>query len=438
MKKIITVSTNEKTVKVVENSCMNFKSFFHAEFLGTTEAAINFINYELPEIKVLDFTSEGIDCDEIIDSIHKDSWLHYGGIIAVCKDRAQVRQLEERKDGNILASLTQEDFSQNFERLLRILYKNQHFLYTRGMQDTLGGREKGTFICGNDPMDLRFYTNFLVSYLYNTNRISNEDRAILQMTLMELLMNAVEHGNLNISYEEKNEWLKNGGDIFSLIKKRSSEPKYANRKIHISYLIKEAASAFRIEDDGDGFDWRNAVDNTDNLEENGRGISITKQFVQKLAYNEKGNQVTFSIKNSKNVVNAIPSIMDGFDAIEYKNKEVICRQDEESNDLFFIVQGRFAVYVNGTLSSILTPADIFIGEMAFLLNDRRTATVVAVGNCKLIRLSKTAFLALIRKNPHYGIFLSKMLAQRLALQAQYSYIFQQKMQEMQTMIKPAT
>ena len=179
-------------------------------------------------------------------------------------------------------------------------------------------------------------------------------------------------------------------------------------------------------------------DSTDNLEENGRGISITKQFVQKLAYNEKGNQVTFSIKNSKNVVNAIPSIMDGFDAIEYKNKEVICRQDEESNDLFFIVQGRFAVYVNGTLSSILTPADIFIGEMAFLLNDRRTATVVAVGNCKLIRLSKTAFLALIRKNPHYGIFLSKMLAQRLALQAQYSYIFQQKMQEMQTMIKPAT
>jgi len=30
---------------------------------------------------------------------------------------------------------------------------------------------------------------------------------------MELLTNALEHGNLKISYEEKTEWLNNGGNI---------------------------------------------------------------------------------------------------------------------------------------------------------------------------------------------------------------------------------
>ena len=87
-----------------------------------------------------------------------------------------------------------------------------------------------------------------------------------------------------------------------------------------------------------------------------------------------------------------------------------------SNDLFFIISGRFAVYVNNKLTTVLTPNDLFIGEMAFLLNDRRTATILAVGECKVIKLQKADFLVLIRKNPHYGIFLSKMLAQRLVRQ----------------------
>ena len=91
----------------------------------------------------------------------------------------------------------------------------------------------------------------------------------------------------------------------------------------------------------------------------------------------------------------------------------------------------FALYVNGKLATVLTPRDIFIGEMAFLLNNRRTATVVAVGDCRLIKVPKNAFLALIRKNPNYGIFLSKMLAQRLAAQTQYSVSVQEKLAELE-------
>jgi len=56
---------------------------------------------------------------------------------------------------------------------------------------------------------------------------------------------------------------------------------------------------------------------------------------------------------------------------------------------------------------------MFIGEMAFLLNDRRSATVMSIGGGKLIKVPKVSFLNLIRRNPHYGIFLSKLLAQRL-------------------------
>ncbi len=431
MKKIVTASTNPIVTKTISNACKNFAAF-SCDIFGDTDSIISFINYELPDIKVIDYTSPGINCSKIMESIHDDSWLHYGGVISVCKDRDQARQLEELKDDNVLSILTISEFSQNFSRLLRIIDQNQQFLYARGMQDIVGGREEGSFVCGNDPLDIRFYINFLVSYLYNTNRISSEDRMNLQMALSELLTNAVEHGNLNISYQEKSDWIMNGGNVLDLIKTRAQDPKYKGRKIKINYSIHNKASAFRITDSGDGFDWKKVLERrAANTDTHGRGISLSRSFVKNLSYNEKGNQVTFQIANQVNSVNAVPGIMKPFDVVEYKDKQIVFKQDDLSNDLFFIVEGRFGVYVNLKLNTVLTPSDMFIGEMAFLLNDRRTATIMAIGNCKLIKVPKTAFLSLIRKNPHYGIFLSKMLAQRLALQSQNAYVLQQKLEALQ-------
>ncbi len=435
MKKIIIASTNSAVIETVQKACKLYPAFFSCDTVGSTKTAINYINYELPEIKVLDYTSKEIDCGKILENINGDSWLHHGGVIAVCQDEDHVKLLEYIKDDNLLSIMAVDDFERNFKHLLQILFKNQQFFYTRGMQEIIG-QEEGSFVCDNSPLDIRFYTNFLVNYLYNTNRISDDDRMSLQMTFMELLMNAVEHGNLNISYEEKTEWLKNGGDMISLIEKRSQEPQYRDKKIHISYIIRKQASAFRIKDEGNGFDWRKYLQRqAEDTEMHGRGISLSNHSVKKLTYNEKGNQVTFSIANKVNSTNSVPSIMKSFDTISYSNKQIVCKQDESSNDLFFIVSGQFAVYVNQKFSSMLTPNDIFIGEMAFLLNDRRTATVVAVGDCKVIKVSKTDFLSLIRNNPHYAIFLSKMLAQRLVLQAQNTYIFQLRLEEMQALIK---
>lgn len=417
MKKILTASTNNEVINTVKMACKKYAAYFDAEVFGDTEPVISFINYEIPEIKVLDYSSKNIDCAKILEAIKSDSWLHYGGIIAVTENNRQKEELEELKDNNMIAVLTVQNFKIHFERVLRILWQNQQFLFNRGMQDIIGGQETGNFICGNDPMDIRFYTNFLVSYLYNTNRITDDDRTRLQMTLMEFLTNALEHGNLNISYDEKTAWLMEGKDMMALFEEKKKLPENADKKIHISYSIGKTKSTFVIRDDGNGFDWRKYLERMDPTEElHGRGISMSMDLAKRVSYNEKGNEVSFEIPNQMNSVNTIPGIIEPFATIEYKDKDIICRENERSNDLFFIVSGRFAVYAQKKLTTVLTPNDMFIGEMAFLLNDRRTATILAVGDCRLIKIPKTAFLTLIRKNPHYGIFLSKMLAQRLQRQ----------------------
>lgn len=428
MKKVMTASTSEVVIATVQKACEKFSNYFDLVVLKDTEQVINYIDYELPEIKVLDFSDNGIDANRILSIIDDDAWLHYGGIIAVCKNSDQVLEIEAKKNANIIAVQTKKEFNQYFLRLLRILWQNQHFLFNRGIQDVIGGQESGSFVCSNNHIDIRFYTNFLVSYLYNTNRITDDDRFRLQMSMTELLTNALEHGNLEISYSDKTKWLEQGKDILELLKDRAQQPEYVNRKINISYHIGKTTSRFTITDDGKGFDWRKFTENknsssfkaeTDFSEAlHGRGIALSLEMIENLTYNDKGNQVSFEIKNLMNTANTVPGIMNSFETISYEDKQIVCRENEMSNDLFFIVSGRFAVYSGKKLVSVLTPNDMFIGEMAFLLNDRRSATVLSIGDCRLIKIPKGAFLSLIRKNPHYGIFLSKMLAQRLQRQTQ--------------------
>ncbi|MBQ0165570.1 MAG: cyclic nucleotide-binding domain-containing protein [Treponema sp.] len=424
MKKILVVSANKKIIETVKAVCKKYSAYFDATFFSDTDNALSFIDYELPEIKILDFTSPHIDCHRVVSAIDNDPWLHNGGIIAIVKSKKEADEIESLKNPNILIVQTITAFCENFSRLVRILWKNQQLLFNRGMQENLGGREKGQFVCGNDPLDFQLYITFLVSYLYSTNRLNKDERSNLQTALSELLTNALEHGNCGITSEEKNNWLEKGNNILDLIALKNRDPVIRERKIHFSYLIGKSRSKFIIRDDGDGFDWRKRVKSVINANPSvqdmmsGRGIAISAEMTSNMTYNDKGNEVSFEINNLKSSSNTVPGIMQSFNTVEYSDKEVVCLQNEVSNDLYFIVSGTFAVYKDKKLISILSPNDMFIGEMAFLLNDRRTATVISIGEGKLIRIPKNAFLNLIRKYPHYGLFLSKMLAQRLRKQAQ--------------------
>ena len=318
MKKLLVASSSQEVLGVVKNASLSYSNYLEPIFCPVTDEALSFVDYELPEIKILDFTSTDVDCYAILEAIRSDPWLHNGGIIAVAESPAAAQKIEDLKDPNILIVQTLYTFKQNFDGLLRSLIRNQQFLFNRGMQDRMGSEEVGQFVCDNNPLDIRLYTGFLVNYLYCTNRIDDDGRFALQSTLMELLTNALEHGNCGISYEEKSEWLNNGGIILDLIDQKLRQPEFSDRKIHIDYTIGKNKSSFTIKDDGDGFDWKSRMnsDGAPGLEEaHGRGIALSKSLVSGLRYNEKGNEVSFDIQNIKNVSNTVPGIMIPFKAV---------------------------------------------------------------------------------------------------------------------------
>ncbi len=417
MKSIPIISKKASTVAAFRSACGRSAGEFIPIILSKNEETISYFHYELPEIKIVDFGDGETDARALMKVIHEDPWLLFGGIIAIVNNHQEKNALERDRDANILLVLRRADFEANVDRILRILTQNKQFLFNRGMQQQMNTNETGSFTSDNDPMDILFYCNLITNYLYNTNRINDEGRSGVQGALMELLLNAVEHGNCKISYDEKTAWLSAGKNMLDLISEKSKDPQARDKKVYISYDISNLRTRISVRDDGDGFDWRKrlAAELTAGL--HGMGIKLAESFVSSVSYNSSGNEASFEIANQRDATNSIPVIMQEQQVLNFEDRQIVCRENELTNDMYYIRSGKYAVYVQRKLVTVLNPNDIFIGEMSFLLNDRRSATIMSVGSGSLVKIPKMVFISLIRERPHYGIFLSRLLAQRLVRQS---------------------
>jgi CRP-like cAMP-binding protein len=93
--------------------------------------------------------------------------------------------------------------------------------------------------------------------------------------------------------------------------------------------------------------------------------------------------------------------------------DIVLKENDPSDYLYYIASGRYSVIHKRKEVGTLGPQDVFMGEMSFLLNKKRSAKVKAESAGKLILLTRKTFISVIREYPHYGIFLSKLLAKRL-------------------------
>lgn len=119
----------------------------------------------------------------------------------------------------------------------------------------------------------------------------------IAMGLSELMINAIEHGNLHIGYEEKSELRKN--DTWeSEIANRLSLPEYKEVFATIDILSNSDGVSYTITDQGDGFAWEDFMefDTARVMDNHGRGIAMAnKLYFSKLEYQGKGNIVTVTV-----------------------------------------------------------------------------------------------------------------------------------------------
>ncbi len=378
--------------------------------------ALDYLNMEMPDLACIDFSSGGVKPYELLETIIGDPWLLHAGIIAFCDSRVEEQHLNEMKKANIIDVIGAAEIEEIIPKIMGIIKLNRQILFQRVIGMDIPSNIGAAIQLENDLHAASCYSNLLANFLYTTNKIDRDGKAGFATIVHELLINAIEHGNCEITYDEKTAFLDGGGDIQQLIRKRCENPAIAKRRVLFEYTITGSSSKFRITDQGKGFDWRAVPDPTskDNcFLLHGRGILIARTLSKSLSFNEQGNTVEFEVEHAFPDNCVMPGIFRDIEPTIVQTGDVILREGDTSDFIYYIVNGAFGILVGERMISTLSEEDIFLGEMSFLLEHRRTATVVANSAGRLIKVSKREFVEAIKKKPHYAVLLARLLAQRI-------------------------
>lgn len=129
------------------------------------------------------------------------------------------------------------------------------------------------------------------------NATPNPSKVVLGLS--ELMINAVEHGNLGITYDEKTV-LHESSSLTDEIERRLDDSAYRDRNAMLKFRQSPNKVVFEIIDEGDGFEWEKYMDTDPEraFDNHGRGIMMANKLsFDTLEYCGKGNHViaTFNL-----------------------------------------------------------------------------------------------------------------------------------------------
>ncbi len=109
--------------------------------------------------------------------------------------------------------------------------------------------------------------------------------------LLELMVNAVEHGNLNVGYQAKTALLKSG-EWRAEIERRLQLPEFRDRRVDVLAQRSDNEVAIEIADEGDGFDYTPflEIDAARAMHSHGRGIALANAICfDEIEFRGRGN-----------------------------------------------------------------------------------------------------------------------------------------------------
>ncbi|MDP1796301.1 MAG: ATP-binding protein [Planctomycetaceae bacterium] len=169
-----------------------------------------------------------------------------------------------------------------------------------------GARTASTeqFTLTNDRTVLPALIQKLLAGIAEFDLCSEHRRMRVGVALEEALVNALVHGNLEVTSDLR------GIDDEAYertIRERMTQSPYQNRSVRITASLDTHRAAIVIRDEGRGFDVANLPDPTapENMERaHGRGLLLIRNFFDEVTHNERGNEIRLVLRRERTVTTA--------------------------------------------------------------------------------------------------------------------------------------
>lgn len=158
----------------------------------------------------------------------------------------------------------------------------------------MDGLKRGQFhfVLHNDAAFIPTVINYVQSLVSSIGLCDEAGIIRVCIALEEALRNALFHGNLELTSEQR----EGDPEVYQrLIDERLTRPAFQNRKLHVQIEVTRQRGRFTVRDEGPGFDPSRLPDPTDpaNLEKvSGRGLLLMRTFMDEVTFNSTGNEVT--------------------------------------------------------------------------------------------------------------------------------------------------
>ncbi len=295
MRKKEKVAENLTTIMLVEDEELNLRMLEgmlrhlgHRLVLARSgkEALKKFNKYH-PDIVVLDILMPKISGIEVLKEIRtKDTGIIVIMITASNKEEHAIESLRLGANNYLKKPVHYDD-------LIPLIHKYNSTIQKRSMEQLVLSKMISRKFFMEIENDLQIIPK-IAQYLANeAGTLFDKDEIVaINIAILELLVNAFEHGNLGISYADKSKAI-HEKRLDRLYQEKLADHRFKNRKIKIEFTLEKNCCEWIITDEGNGFQSSDytQLDEDDRENEHGRGIFISRFHLDELEYLGNGNTV---------------------------------------------------------------------------------------------------------------------------------------------------
>ena len=258
--------------------------------------ALTAIARQRPDVILTDLIMPEMDGLALVQKVRAD----YPGIPVVLltshgSEEIAVAALKQGAADYVPKQHLSRDLPRSLDNVLAVARSN------RVRQLMLGSlvQTEAKFVLENDPTLIPPLVGRLQDNLARMRICEENGRMRVAMALREALLNAMEHGNLEVSSELRE---RDDDSFYKLTKQRRGQKPYNDRRVELVARETRDAATYVIRDEGPGFDVRKLPDPTDpeQLEKaSGRGLLLIRSFMDEVSHTETGQQITM-VKRREN------------------------------------------------------------------------------------------------------------------------------------------